>query len=151
MGVYKKKAKKAPARPRLSTGWRRPAPLLEPAVEEELAPVPVPVEPAEPDGLEPEDSWEPDEPDVAEDPDAVWVLVPLGTVLLPPALPAPPEVLLPDDAPPVGEAAPPPTTDDTRVVPFTAAGTPCGPTGTTVGATAVLVVAASGWVVTAVG
>lgn len=108
----------------------------------------MPDEPASPVGLEPEDSSELDGPAVAVDPEPLWVLVPTGTVLLPPA---PPGLLLPEDMPPVGAAAPPPTTEDTRVVPFTAAGMPCGPAGAEVGATAVLVVATSGWSVTGVG
>lgn len=88
------------------------APLFGEDVED--VPVDVPVEPAPPDGFEPEDS------DVGDDAEVLLVLVPLGTVLLPPA----PELPLPDEAPPVGEAAPPPMTEDTRVVPLTAAGTP---------------------------
>ena len=47
-------------------------------------------------------------------------------MLLPPDEPpeVPPEVPLPDVAPPVGDADPPATTDDTKVVPLTAAGMP---------------------------
>lgn len=55
------------------------------------------------------------------------------------------------ETPPVGAADPPATTDDTRVVPLTAAGTPCGPAGTLcgpagtpVGTDAVLVVTREG-------
>lgn len=93
---------------------RRTAPLLGLVVLDE--PVDVPDELSSPVGLEPE------EPPVADDPPVwvrvpVWVLVPLGTVLLP-LLPVVP---LPEEAPPVGEAAPPPTTEDNRVVPLTGA------------------------------
>lgn len=79
--------------------------------------------------------------------------MPAGTVLLPGEEPLP--LLPPEMAPPVGEAEPAPaptpalvpgTTEETRVVPLTAAGTPCGPAGM-VSATAVLVVTAEGWVV----
>lgn len=69
---------------------------------------------------EPDDSSEPDEPEVEVEPVVLWVLVPLGTVLLP--APEPEEGV--PTAPPVGPAAPPPTTEDTRVVPLTAAGMP---------------------------
>lgn len=111
---------------------RSTAPLLGLVVADE--PVDVPDELSSPVGLEPE------EPPVADDPPfwvlvPVWVLVPLGTVLLP----LPPEVALPDEAPPVGDAAPPPTTEGTKVVPLIgawgltggAAGRPVGgPAGT---------------------
>lgn len=84
---------------------------------------------------------------VDEEPEEPWVLVPFGTVLLP--LEPAPVVPLPEETPPVlpvlpvGEAAPPPTTEETRVVPLTAAGMPCGPAGI-VAATAVLVRTAEG-------
>lgn len=122
-------------------GWTKPAPLLLPPVEDE--PEPEDVE----DGEVPAELEEP-EPDsellVDEEPEELWVKVPFGTVLL--LLEPAPVVPLPEDTPPVlpvGEAAPPPTTEETRVVPLTAAGMPCGPAGM-VSATAVLVVTATG-------
>lgn len=122
-------------------GWTKPVPLLLPPVEAE--PEPEDVEDGEvPAVLEDPDSES--EPPVDEEPEEVWVLVPFGTVLLPfdPA----PVVPLPEDTPPVlpvGAADPPPTTEETRVVPLTAAGMPCGPAGI-VAATAVLVRMAEG-------
>ena len=86
-------------------GSKKPAPLLGLADGELLVPLP-------PVGVDPEDPEVEPEPDPPE----VAVLVPLGTVLLPP---------LPPETPPLGDAEPePPEAIGTRVVPLTAAGTP---------------------------
>ena len=95
MMLYKKKAKRAPAAPRVRAGSSRPAALLPLAEadalleedEPELEPEP------EPDvevGLEPEEPEEPEDPDALEPPD---VLLPVEVPL--PLLPEPPVVVVP--------------------------------------------------------
>ena len=148
MAVYKKRAKKAPARPRLTMGLTRPAPLLPSGVALVSAP-------AEPVGLD-------DDPLVGEELESEsepGVMVPTGTLLLLPLVPLPEA---PPIIPPVGEADPLVTTG-TRVVPLTPAGTsagtsagtpagtPCEPDGMAVSMVAVLTRTGSGWLVTTSG
>ena len=122
--LYKKKAKKAPATPRVRAGSSMPAAPVEEAVaalEDPEGDEP-PSDPAPPVevGLEPEEPDEPDEPeepavpealelpDELEPPDVLlWPDPPIGVVELPPEVP-PVAVALP--APDVG------TTTGTRVV-----------------------------------
>ena len=157
--LYKKAANNTAAKPRPSTGCKKPeAPL--PASEPSVVAAPPEVEVSSPVGVEAS------EPEVAVDSSEVWVRVPVpvGTVLLPPAVPFPPLLLPGTMAPPEGAAEPAPPTIELSMAPpndvsmappievsmdvlLASAGAPAG----IVSATAVLVKTGLGWVVTGVG
>lgn len=148
--LYKKAANSTAAKPRLSTGCKKPEAPLPAASAPSVVAAPPEVEVSSPVGVDSSES----ESEVAVDSPEVWVRVPVGTVLLPPVVPFP--LMLPGTtAPPDGAAEPAPPTIEVSMdiievsmdVLLASAGEPAG----MVSATAVLVKTGSGWVVTGVG